>query len=373
MSKIPGVSPRLNPCFGPRIDLRFSCRFSVKEPDIFHHRGCRAPGGMKVGPGFSPRLNRQFSPRFSYGFWLFAVALIFLSFGWGTLASAGTSAHATPIQLASVHALVQPLNAGKPILEKFPDHVVPIASITKVMTAIVVLDSGLPLNEWLDITSRSDDPPKNAYSRIRTGSQATRQDLLRITLMSSENLAAYILARNHPGDRAGFVAAMNAKARELGMTQTRFVDPSGLWPENVSSARDIARMMAAAYTYPLIREMSTGGQFQVHFRNPGYTLNYGNTNALVNSARWQVHLSKTGYLIEAGRCLTMVAELNGEPMILVFLNSLGSRTPLGDAGRVRRWLETGVIGTIAGDALDYERTQVRALTAQLPTMTVADH
>lgn len=269
-------------------------------------------------------------------------------------------------QLASVHAIVQPLHGAEPVLTKFPDHQVSIASITKVMTAMVVLDSGLPMDEWLTITRRSDDPPKNAYSRMRIDSEARRRDLLRITLMSSENLAAYVLAQNHPGGREGFIADMNAKAAELGMTQTRFVDPSGLWPENVSSARDLATLARAAYAYSELREMSTQGRFRVQFRGPRYTLDYGNTNALVHNSRWDVQLSKTGYLIESGRCLVMVAEIDQEPMVLVLLDSLGSRTPLGDAGRIRRWLENGEIGSVADAARDYEQQRVRALngTAQ---------
>ena len=279
----------------------------------------------------------------------------------GILAYAGT-ATANP-QLASVHAVVQPLHGTEPVLTKFPDHQASIASITKVMTAMVVLDSGLPLDEWLTITRRSDDPPKNAYSRIRIDSEAQRGDLLRITLMSSENLAAYVLAQNHPGGREGFIAAMNAKAAELGMTQTQFVDPSGLWPENVSSARDLVTLVRAAYAYPELREMSTQGRFRVQFRSPRYTLDYGNTNALVHNARWNVQLSKTGYLIESGRCLVMVAEIDQQPMILVLLDSLGSRTPLGDAGRIRRWLENGEMGTVADAARAYEQQRVQALGA----------
>lgn len=263
-------------------------------------------------------------------------------------------------QLASVHALVAPLNPGTPVFTKFADHSVPIASVTKVMTAMVVLDSGQPLDEWLPIVAREDDPPKNAFSRIRPNSEARRGDLLRITLMSSENLAAYVLARHYPGGREAFIAAMNDKARELGMTQTLFVDPSGLWPENRASATDLLKMVRAAYEYPEIREMSTGPSQRVHFRQPRYSLDYGNTNALVHSSRWNVELSKTGYLTEAGRCLVMVADVAGEPTVMVLLDSFGTRTPLGDAGRIRRWLETGSGGVVAGAALDYERNRSAA-------------
>ena len=289
------------------------------------------------------------------------ITALTVSAGAGPLTPAPNAAN---LQLASVHAAVAPLQSSAPLYEKFADNPAPIASVTKLMTAMVVLDSGAPMDEWLQIVQRSDDPPKNAFSRMRIGSEASRSDLLRITLMSSENLASYVLAQNHPGGLDAFIAAMNAKAHALGMTQTRFVDPSGLWPENVASASDLVKMVEAAYAYPEIREMSTGSQHRVHFRGPRYSLDYGNTNALVHSSRWDVHLSKTGYLNEAGRCLVMVADVGGDPLVMVLLDSLGTRTPLGDAGRIRRWLETGNGGAVAGAALDYERSRIAALTAE---------
>ena len=289
------------------------------------------------------------------------ITALTVSAGAGPLTPAPNAAN---LQLASVHAAVAPLQSSAPLYEKFADNPAPIASVTKLMTAMVVLDSGAPMDEWLQIVQRSDDPPKNAFSRMRIGSEARRSDLLRITLMSSENLASYVLAQNHPGGLDAFIAAMNAKAHALGMTQTRFVDPSGLWPENVASASDLVKMVEAAYAYPEIREMSTGSQHRVHFRGPRYSLDYGNTNALVHSSRWDVHLSKTGYLNEAGRCLVMVADVGGDPLVMVLLDSLGTRTPLGDAGRIRRWLETGNGGAVAGAALDYERSRIAALTGE---------
>ncbi len=289
------------------------------------------------------------------------ITALTVSAGAGPLTPAPNAAN---LQLASVHAAVAPLQSSAPLYEKFADNPAPIASVTKLMTAMVVLDSGAPMDEWLQIVQRSDDPPKNAFSRMRIGSEARRSDLLRITLMSSENLASYVLAQNHPGGLDAFIAAMNAKAHALGMTQTRFVDPSGLWPENIASASDLVKMVEAAYAYPEIREMSTGSQHRVHFRGPRYSLDYGNTNALVHSSRWDVHLSKTGYLNEAGRCLVMVADVGGDPLVMVLLDSLGTRTPLGDAGRIRRWLETGNGGAVAGAALDYERSRIAALTAE---------
>lgn len=271
-------------------------------------------------------------------------------------------------RLASVHVAVVPLrevrNGYSPeraLLRKFADEVAPIASVTKVMTALVVLDSGLPLDEWLQVPERIEEPPKNAWSRIRVDSRATREDLLRITLMSSENYASYVLARHHPGGLSAFVSAMNERAALLGMHNTRFHDPAGLWVENVSTADDLLLLLAAAYDYPEIREMSTTTWHRVQFRNPRYHLDFGNTNPLLHNERWNISLSKTGYLEEAGRCLVMIAELAGEPTALVFLDSFGRRTPLGDAGRIRRWIENGEVTHVAGAAAEYEQQRVRAL------------
>jgi serine-type D-Ala-D-Ala endopeptidase (penicillin-binding protein 7) len=195
---------------------------------------------------------------------------------------------------------------------------------------------------------------------MRIGSEAQRGDLVRIALMSSENLATHVLASHHPGGAGAFVDAMNAKARSLGMNDTRFVDPAGLSPGNVSTASDLAAMVRAAYGYPLIREYSTSYQYVVTFRNPRYTLPYGNTNPLVASSRWNVDLTKTGYLTEAGRCLVLVTEIDARPVAMVLLNSFGTRSPLGDAGRVRRWLTTGDGGQVAGPARQYEQERTRA-------------
>lgn len=297
----------------------------------------------------------------------FRNVLLALCLSFGLSAGHATGSGSTPLpdpaelQLASVHAAVAPLDSGGMLYAKFADRPVAIASITKLMTAMVVLDSGQPLDERLPILERQDNPPKNSFSRLRPGSEARRGDLLGITLMSSENLAAYVLARHHPGGREAFIEAMNDKARALDMHQTRFVDPSGLWPENRASAQDLLKMVRAAYAYPEIREMSTGSSRRVHFRSPRYSLDFGNTNALVHSSRWDLKLSKTGYINEAGRCLVMVADVGGEPMAMVLLDSFGTRTPLGDAGRIRRWLETGSGGAVAGAALDYERRRAAAL------------
>jgi len=259
------------------------------------------------------------------------------------------------IQLASVHAVVGDLENGEVLYAKRDDIAVPIASVTKLMTAMVVLDGKQPLDEWISIVSWSESHGKNRYSRLRVGSHTTRAQLLRLALMSSENLAGHVLARHYPGGLDAFIAAMNAKAKALGMSRTHFEDPSGLSVSNRSSAADLWKMANAAYGYDTIREYSTTFQYTASFRQPRYTLSYGNTNPLTASRRWDVALSKTGYLTEAGRCLVMVADIAGKPVGMVLLNSFGTRTPLGDASRVRRWLQTGSSGSIAGAALEYER------------------
>lgn len=262
------------------------------------------------------------------------------------------------IALASVHAAVGSLEGDEFLLAKRQDVPVPIASITKLMTAMVVLDGGQPLSEWLPIVKRKETYGKNAFSRLRVGSEATRGSLLRLTLMSSENLAAYSLARHYPGGIEAFVDAMNAKADELGMGDSRFDDPSGLSTGNRSTATDLVKMVRAAHGYEEIREYSTTYQHSVVFRKPRHSMTYGNTNPLTASRRWDVGLSKTGYLDEAGRCLVMVAEIDEQPIVMVLLNSFGTRTPLGDAARVRRWLQTGAGGAVAGPALEYEQRVV---------------
>jgi D-alanyl-D-alanine endopeptidase (penicillin-binding protein 7) len=265
--------------------------------------------------------------------------------------------------LASVHALIADFDTGSTLFAKQADAVVPIASLTKLMMAMVVLDAGQPLDEWLKIVKRDTPIAKNAYSRLRIGSEAKRRDLLLIALMSSENLACHVLAAHYPGGTPAFVAAMNAKARELGMTKTQFVDSSGLSPSNRSTAGDLLKMATAAARYPLIRDFSTTAEYTVSFRSPAHTLGYGNTNVLARGDNWDILLSKTGFLDEAGRCLIMIATVGERAVAMVLLDSFGTRSPVGDATRVKRWLETGSSGTVAGAARDYERQRTAAYRA----------
>lgn len=263
------------------------------------------------------------------------------------------------LKVASVSAMVTDAKTGKTAFHKNADLVVPIASLTKVMTAMVVLDSGLPLNERLTITKNRHRAGKNAYSRIRLGSTLKRKDLLKLALMSSENRAAAVLAHSVPGGLSEFVRQMNRKAAELKMTQTLFVDSTGLSTDNVSTAKDLTRMVRAALQYPLIREYSTTKQYTANFSDPKYRLAFGNTNVLVHRDAWDIQLSKTGYLNEAGRCLVLGVNIDATPLIVVLLDSFGKRTPIGDVGRIKRWYKTGQGGKVAGSAQTYEKQKLR--------------
>jgi D-alanyl-D-alanine endopeptidase (penicillin-binding protein 7) len=240
-------------------------------------------------------------------------------------------------ELKSSAALVVD-QSGRTLFAKNVDHVVPIASITKLMTAMVVIDAGLPLTEQIAISNDDRDLIKGTRSRLRIGTVLTRQELLHLALMASENRAAEALSRVYPGGTRAFVAAMNQKAVELGMWRTRFVDGTGLSSDNVSTAQDLTKMVAAAYQYPLIREFTTDSGLTVQAN--GRPMNYSNSNRLVKSHEWQIGLSKTGYISEAGRCLVMQAKIAGKPVIIVLLDSWGKLTRIGDANRLKRWMET---------------------------------
>ncbi|MCV6611216.1 MAG: D-alanyl-D-alanine endopeptidase [Amphritea sp.] len=263
------------------------------------------------------------------------------------------------IELASVSAAVIDARTGAPLFQKHADMVMPIASITKVMTAIVTLDAGLPLNERITFTQAQRKANNNYFTRIRVDSTLPREDVIRIALMSSENMAASALGHTYPGGIDAFVKAMNAKAAELGMSQTRFVDPTGLSEHNVSTAGDLALLVRAAATYPEIREYSTTKGFTARFKKPRYTLRYGNTNVLVHRKSWDIDVTKTGYLNEAGRCLVMMTQIQGRDTVMIMLNSYGKRTPIGDAGRIKRWITTGKSGKISDSARHYQRQQLK--------------
>lgn len=244
--------------------------------------------------------------------------------------------------LGSASVMVMDQYSGAPLLEKNAQVVVPIASISKLMTAMVVLDAGLNLGEVITISDEDVDYLKGTTSRLRVGSAMTRDTALLLALMSSENRAANALGRHYPGGLPAFVAAMNRKAWALGMTHTRFEEPTGLSVNNVSTARDLARMVAAAHQYPKIREYSTMAEARVDLGHR--ILDFGNTNALVRNPQWQIGLSKTGYISEAGRCLVMQTWVADKPVVMVLLDSNGKMTRVGDANRIKRWME-GADGT----------------------------
>jgi len=230
---------------------------------------------------------------------------------------------------------------GNVLLEKNSDAVLPIASITKLMTAMVVLDARLSLGEPLLIANEDVDTLRNSSSHVPVGTELSREDMLRLALMSSENRAAAALARNYPGGLPAFVMAMNRKATSLGLRETRFSDSTGLNSANVSSARDLVKMVSAASRYPLIREFSTTANYVVSLN--GRQRQFNNTNALVSSPDWQIGVSKTGFINESGKCLVMQAWLLNKPMIIVLLDSFGRFTRVADAQRVKRWLESAAV------------------------------
>ena len=238
--------------------------------------------------------------------------------------------------------IVQDETTGAVLFEKNAGAVLPIASISKLMTAMVTLDANPNLVETLTIGDEDVDALKGTRSRLRVGTQLSREEMLRLALMSSENRAASALSRHYPGGRPAFVAAMNAKSKMLGLTDTHFEDPTGLTAANVSSARDLVRMVAAAHTYPLIREFTTTAEYDVTVAGREQT--FRNTNPLVRakSNDWEIGLSKTGYINEAGKCLVMQAWFNNKPTIIVLLDSWGKLTRIGDANRIKRWLETAM-------------------------------
>ena len=249
-------------------------------------------------------------------------------------------------ELRSSAALVLDTTHASVLYSRHADVSAPIASITKLMTALVVADAGLPLDEPIRLTSEDRIIGKGAASRLTLGTTLTRGDLIHLALMSSENRAAYALGRNYPGGVPAFVTAMNAKAKALGMISSHFVDPAGLSSENVASAEDLSRLVVAASQNPTIREYSTDRGYAVAVGRR--KLEFRNTNALVSNPTWNIVVQKTGYISEAGRCLVMQAVIQGRSVVIVLLNSVGKNTRVADAIRVRRWMEAKLNATSAG-------------------------
>ncbi len=259
---------------------------------------------------------------------------------------AGLNMTRDSLALASNVALVLDQSTSAVLFEKNANVTLPIASITKLMTGLVVVEAQQDMNEILEVTEEDIDREKNSSSRLRVGSQLSRANMLHIALMSSENRAASALGRHYPGGIRAFVAAMNAKARSLGMNGTHYVDSTGLSSNNVASAADLAKLVIAASNHSILRQYSTDTKYVVE--PGGRALQYANSNRLVNNPDWEIGIQKTGYISEAGRCLVMQANINGRPIVMIFLDSKGKLSRLGDAARIRKWLETQHPQNIAG-------------------------
>ena len=318
---------------------RVTARLSAREKVARGQAASRTRGATKVqtasrGHRLSPHRLAQAVQH---------EAPVRLSFG----QMAGLHESADPLELKSSVALVLDQDTRQVLLSKNDHAVLPIASLTKLMTGMVVSEANLPMDEMITISDEDVDTEKNSRSRLTVGTQLTRGELLHLALMSSENRAAHALGRTYPGGLNRFVALMNARAQQLGMHDTRYVEPTGLSSANQSSAQDLAVLVAAAYQNPQLRQLTTSPSHEVEIGRR--TLQFNNTNGLVKSPEWNIGLQKTGYISEAGRCLVMQARVAGRKLIMVFLDSAGRYSRIADAERVRRWVETlPHVSTVAG-------------------------
>lgn len=296
---------------------------------------------------------------------LLSLSLLTISYS-----SVSAAVKTSPLQqeLAAGSALLVDLKTNQILYSSNPSFVAPIASVTKLMTAMVAIDAKQSLKERLPIVTKDTAEMQGVFSRVRLGSELSRYDMLLITLMSSENRAAASLAHHYRGGHQAFIQAMNAKAKALGMHNTRFVEPTGLSEKNVSNAQDLVLLIKAAQSYPLIRQFSTLDEKTVAFTKPNYTLGFRNTNALVRKDNWNIQVSKTGFTNSAGHCLVMATEMNKRPVAFVVLDAFGKYTHMADANRLKKWLETGAITPIPAAALSYKQAKQQerkqALTVQ---------
>lgn len=266
------------------------------------------------------------------------------------------------LHLASGSAMVIDLQTDKVLYSSNPDVIVPIASVTKLMTAMVVLDAKQSMDEVIPVNISQTPEMKGVFSRVKLGSEMNRRDMLLITLMSSENRAAASLAHSYPGGYPAFILAMNAKAKALGMKHTAYVEPTGLSVYNVSTARDLTKLVMAARKYPMLSELSTTETKTVTFRKPAYSLVFNNTDHLVRKENWDIKLTKTGFTNEAGHCLVLLTRMDNRPVAMVILDAFGKYTHFADASRMRQWLETGAAKPAPAVAMQYkaERRKVVA-------------
>jgi len=258
------------------------------------------------------------------------------------------------LHLASGSALLIDLQTNKVIYENHADTVLPIASVSKLMTAMVVLDAKQDMNEMINVDISQTKEMKGVFSRVKLGSELTRHDMMLIALMSSENRAAATLAHHYPGGYNAFINAMNAKARSLGMGHTHYVEPTGLSINNVSTARDLSKLLIAAQHYPMLRELSTTREKTVFFKKPNYSLGFHNTDHLVNKNNWDIRLTKTGFTNQAGHCLVLLTTMGNRPVAMVILDAFGKYTHFADAARLRNWVETGRGTSAPAVALRYK-------------------
>ncbi len=263
----------------------------------------------------------------------FKAAAVIPSFG----QKAGLHATSDLLDLKSSVAYVIDQDTHEVLLSKNDQAVLPIASITKLMTGVIISEAKLPMDESITITQDDVDTEKGSSSRLRVGATLTRGELLHLALMASENRAAHALGRTYPGGMSSFVGLMNAKAAQLGMRDTRYIEPTGLSSQNQSSAKDLATLVGNAYHDATLRELSTSPSYKVEVGNK--TLQYNTTNRLVKNPNWDIGLQKTGYISEAGQCLVMQAKVSGRKLIMVFLDSAGKLSRIADAERVRKWIE----------------------------------
>ena len=274
------------------------------------------------------------------------VIFLFSSFSHLTLAKEPLSSkqpslyvkNSKSLKVRSLKAIVVNQNTGEIIYEKNADARASIASLTKLMTAMVVLDSGLDLNKEIKLTKADIDRVKRTTSRLPIGTKLTKYELLKVALISSDNRAAFALSRSYPSGRKGFINAMNVKAIQLGMQNSQFRDPTGLDKRNISTAKDLLKLVRAAYQYPVIRDLTTTSSEIIKIGRKRNSIGFSNTNPLVRKGLWDIGLSKTGFIRESGRCLVLQTTINGEPIIIVLLNSYGKLTRFADVKRIRNWM-----------------------------------
>ncbi|MGV3346318.1 D-alanyl-D-alanine endopeptidase [Enterobacteriaceae bacterium LUAb1] len=303
---------------------------------------------------------------------LFSLALLFSGLGINNRAVAEAPLIMVQPAIASGSAMVVDLTTHEVIYASHPDLVRPIASVTKLMTAMVVLDAHQSLDEMLTVDISQTPEMRGVYSRVKSGSELNRHDMLLLALMSSENRAAASLAHHYPGGYAAFIRAMNTKAKALGMTNTHYVEPTGLSVDNVSTARDLIKLLQATERYPLIGKLSTTRQESAIFHHPDYVLPFRNTNHLVYNDKWHIELTKTGFTNQAGHCLVMRTVMKQHPVALVVLDAFGKYTHFADANRLRDWMETGKSAPVPAAALRYKQQKAAQIAAQITGQTASN-